>query len=613
MILHSMLISIFLFSHTYVWAQGPRPGYHQNSVGVWEVNLTPEKKQIKLESEISELQGRKEDLLANPILSDEELRRYIPSIEKAQLNLKREIYKLIDAKSPGASRRRNKRRLKLPPNAYFNEDGVIWLVPKNPRAKSESVASINGKTESKIVSENLASEVVKKLTKIFKKKDCNCSVEGGSPSSAKPSIDSTPPLQLHETEADVVGEKCESGPEKQKTNESKLLKNRKRLESEIVNKYSKAEMQFHPQGAHDIGHACILQAQKNYANNGLFAYCPSSQSNESSSAALAVKPCVSQKYHNLVYNAFTNVMNCFGIDQKMIYPLIKQESGFNMNAFSNSGAGGLGQLTEAAIQDVNDHFFKGKTSHSLFNSDTERVLGRYGSQSAESVHACENLLGNLKSKNADGEPVFRPISSSYGNRCEALAPPDNPQTNLIYSALYHIMSEETFLSAFKNTHLGLRKITTNEQKLSNGRSLNQQLSDRLTPEEITTLRKKLELLSHNSGRVGAETMMRLFLLHRRGAVKASDFKIAPSKNAGKVGGFFAFIKTVSTIWNPKSGRSKTIKKNRRIEVADYFPKMVTGASGVQKNISLTVNKNKNEESSSGQSERSNACIDQSLL
>lgn len=80
----------------------------------------------------------------------------------------------------------------------------------------------------------------------------------------------------------------------------------------------------------------------------------------------AFRPCISENYFKMINNSFEAVSSCMkeflapgaseetqNLDVRAVYALINVESGFHVNARSGTGAGGIGQFTASAIQDVN--------------------------------------------------------------------------------------------------------------------------------------------------------------------------------------------------------------------------------------------------------------------
>ena len=65
-------------------------------------------------------------------------------------------------------------------------------------------------------------------------------------------------------------------------------------------------------------------------------------------------PCLSEKYHRVVHNSLMLVARCIGIDVKILFDLFNTESSLHLSASSHSLAGGVAQLTDIFIEDVNE-------------------------------------------------------------------------------------------------------------------------------------------------------------------------------------------------------------------------------------------------------------------
>lgn len=70
----------------------------------------------------------------------------------------------------------------------------------------------------------------------------------------------------------------------------------------------------------------------------------------------APKPCASENHAKVVAAYFNATLSCFGMSAKKFFPMFHHESRFTTNISSCTGAGGLGQLTPPAINEVNEYF-----------------------------------------------------------------------------------------------------------------------------------------------------------------------------------------------------------------------------------------------------------------
>lgn len=126
------------------------------------------------------------------------------------------------------------------------------------------------------------------------------------------------------------------------------------------------------------------------------------------------RPCVSEKFVNVTYNAYVDVMECLKLDPKELLPKIYNESGFYMNAFGSFKDAGIGQMTGGAIKQVNEVYPK------YIKEMTQAAIANPGG-------ACARIL-KYKS-------LIATAKAETDNRCSLIMPVQNPLRNLIYSAM----------------------------------------------------------------------------------------------------------------------------------------------------------------------------------
>jgi len=170
---------------------------------------------------------------------------------------------------------------------------------------------------------------------------------------------------------------------------------------------------------------CIQFAQKNF--QGSFAYCESQDDKPNPNAQ---RPCLSQNYVQLVYNAYHDVKNCFNLDPKRSFLQIMIESGFHINAINRTGFdAGISQFTKNGILRVMDKDILSKTKNQLLLS------------SSPSCSRIANVFDDLE------KDAF-----SLQKRCSMMAVPQNPYRALVLHYL-HTLRDQIF---FKNEFIKSR-------------------------------------------------------------------------------------------------------------------------------------------------------------
>lgn len=160
--------------------------------------------------------------------------------------------------------------------------------------------------------------------------------------------------------------------------------------------------------------ACIQFAQKNF--RGSFAYC---QSEEDKPTLGAPRPCLTENYTRLVYNAYHDVKNCFNLDPKSSFLQIMIESGFHINAINRTGFdAGITQFTKNGILRVMDRDIINKTSQILLESSNP---------------ACARISGAFRELQSDAFKIER--------RCAMMALPQNPYRALVLHYLHTLRDQ----------------------------------------------------------------------------------------------------------------------------------------------------------------------------
>ncbi len=159
---------------------------------------------------------------------------------------------------------------------------------------------------------------------------------------------------------------------------------------------------------------CIQFAQNNFKGN--YAKCE----NENSKPKLTkYKPCESENYSNLVYNAFHDVMDCFNLDPKDFYLQIMIESGFHVNAFNKTGMdSGMAQFTANGIKKVISKNRISRTRDFLLNS------------SRPSCARISSTIGD-----------FDITSFVVERRCSMISIPQNPYRSMFFNYIHTMLDQ----------------------------------------------------------------------------------------------------------------------------------------------------------------------------
>jgi hypothetical protein len=163
----------------------------------------------------------------------------------------------------------------------------------------------------------------------------------------------------------------------------------------------------------ELSRECVFSGMKNFVAAAAketapeFSKCPDPSGEP---VRRAMKPCLTDNYVNVTHSSLIYVADCMGYPQKELFAKLTHESGLHINAYSGTGAGGIGQFTAVAIRDVNQSF----------EAEKKKVL----SSKKASCRAIADQVAKMK-----------PLPSSKKNRCELIAPPTNPLQSLMYSVI----------------------------------------------------------------------------------------------------------------------------------------------------------------------------------
>lgn len=159
---------------------------------------------------------------------------------------------------------------------------------------------------------------------------------------------------------------------------------------------------------------CVRLAQNNY--QGYYGLCDSEYAKPKISH---IKPCLSEKYTRLVYNAYNDVKNCFNLDPKSSFLQIMIESGFHVNAINKTGFdAGIAQFTKNGLSRIQSRDLIEKTSRLLLESTNP---------------SCSRISSVLKDIQKD--------SFGVKNRCGMIALPSNPYRGFVYKFLHALRDQ----------------------------------------------------------------------------------------------------------------------------------------------------------------------------
>lgn len=161
---------------------------------------------------------------------------------------------------------------------------------------------------------------------------------------------------------------------------------------------------------------CIQFAQKNF--NGSFAYCSSEDEKPKIGAP---RPCLSENYTRLVYNAYHDVKNCFNLDPRNSFLQIMIESGFHVNAINRTGFdAGVAQFTKNGLLRVTERDLVERTRRVLLESNSS---------------SCQRIASTIGKLDVD--------AFQLNKRCSMMSLPQNPYRGFLLHYL-HALRDQIF-------------------------------------------------------------------------------------------------------------------------------------------------------------------------
>lgn len=209
--------------------------------------------------------------------------------------------------------------------------------------------------------------------------------------------------------------------------------------------------------------SCFQFAQRNYV--GGFAMCANENDKPTTNA---LRPCLTENYVTLSYNAYHDVMDCFNLDPKEYFLQIMIESGFHINAINKTGFdAGMGQFTASGIKRV------------LGNNQVTRVRNHLFNSSRPSCSRISSIISD-----------FDIDSFAVKNRCAMISIPQNPYRSMFFYYL-HSLSDQIALD-----------------------SMLQEMKE-LEPVMSPKLKKQLTYLAYNRGLTGTKRILTGYVQSRK--------------------------------------------------------------------------------------------------
>lgn len=287
--------------------------------------------------------------------------------------------------------------------------------------------------------------------------------------------------------------------------------NRNYLETKIASMPSDYLRTHEEEWTTQIPMRCIQAAQKNFSGN--YAFCSSSTARPVPNAK---KPCLTENYSTLMYNAFQDTMDCFNLDPKDFFLQIMIESGFHVNAINKKGwDSGLTQFTANGIKRV--------TANNLVER-TRRILLESSRPSCQRI---SNIVGH-----------FDISLFEVKNRCTMIATPENPYRSMLFNYL-HTMLDTISVESIVDDFPEVKAI----------------MNDRI--------KRHLVYLAYNRGITGVKRLIKGYVDSRKAVnheIIAEDFKLDQN---------LSDVKSILNLSRQKRDKLKSYKKIRNLSFAEY--------------------------------------------
>ena len=278
---------------------------------------------------------------------------------------------------------------------------------------------------------------------------------------------------------------------------------------------------------------CIQFAQRTHS--GHYAVC---NGEEVEPRISEVKPCLTENYVMLAYNAYHDVMDCFNLDPHDFYLQIMIESGFHVNAINKTGMdSGISQFTANGIKKV--------TANNLVDK-IQRILLE------TSRPSCQRISSIVGTFNIDAFSVKK--------RCSMISLPKNPYRAMLFNHL-HTMLDQILLERV--------------------------LSD--LPEIKTALTGKIKrqfiYLSYNRGLTGIKRLLTGYIKSRNYfSYQISESDLDLNKNLSRVKQILKLEPEKRALLKRAKVKKLTFAEYAVIHGATYLSDMAAASDYVQRNL-----------------------------
>ena len=281
---------------------------------------------------------------------------------------------------------------------------------------------------------------------------------------------------------------------------------------------------------------CVQLAQRSYV--GHYALC---NAEDEKPKVTVIKPCLSESYVSVVYNAYHDVMDCFNLDPKDMFFQIMIESGFHINAINKTGFdSGISQFTANGLKRISANNLIERTRRLLLESSNP---------------ACQRISSVAGAFSVD--------SFSIKKRCSMIVLPKNPYRAMLFSYL----------------HTMLDQISLNE-KLAHMPELYDALTDRI--------RRQLLYLSYNRGMTGLLRLLQGYVQSRHyfsHLITEDDLDL--NKNLSRVKNILALEPEKRRILQKSKIRNLSFAEYAVINNATYVSDMAAAQDYVERNLGIS--------------------------
>lgn len=266
-----------------------------------------------------------------------------------------------------------------------------------------------------------------------------------------------------------------------------------------------------------IKESCILASQKTTLGEKQKTFAQCQIGDLKIPKKKTIRPCIDNEYLNFTTHSFNLAAQCMTnkpFEAESIFGMMNVESGFHANAVSGTGSSGIGQLTSAAIKDINMNELAGLKDNMIASENTQ----------------CQTIANEfLSNKN--------PIRSDRKYSCDRVSiEKGNPLLNMIYTFAY-----------VQKTKKDLDKFFFKQFE----KSFN------LSDEELNKLKLELSIWGHNTGIMGLLVPMKILMKKYQSARITDRTK---------------FLEELA-IQMTKTPASANRSRSRRRETSNYFPKI----------------------------------------